>query len=63
MNDLFHKEYKDISVETVELIKRVKEKAEELYALIGSRPESRESSLAKTKLEEAVMWFVKGLCK
>ena len=41
-----------------EAILAIKTKAEELYALI-SPSVSREASLAKTALEESVMWAVK----
>lgn len=39
----------------------LKDKAAELLQLIHQLPESRERSMAHTKLEEAVMWAVKGL--
>lgn len=32
-----------------------------LHGIISQLPASRETSIAKTKLEEAVMWAVKGL--
>lgn len=72
MADVFHKEYGVLSDETKAFIKQIKEKAEELEQLFNKRPgcdpssifpDSRESALAKTKLEESVMWFVKGICK
>lgn len=55
--------YKDLNDNQKAKVAQVKEKGVELYALLGSCPASRESSLAKTKLEEAVMWAVKGITK
>lgn len=42
-------------------VKFVKDKALELWEAIHASGVSREVSLAKTKVEEAVMWVVKGL--
>lgn len=39
----------------------VKDKGQELLDLINSLGAGREYSIAKTKIEEAVMWAVKGL--
>lgn len=33
------------------------------YAIMASVPESREQSLALTKLEEAVMWAIAGVAR
>lgn len=72
MSDVFHKEYGVLADETKAFIRQVKEKAEELDTLFDKRPgcdpssifpDCRESALARTKLEEAIMWFVKGICK
>lgn len=73
--DVFHPVYRELSKEEKELIAKVKEKASELYELfvlvqfpadevvpINGRS-GREVALAKTKLEEAVMWAVKGITK
>jgi ribosomal protein S17 len=63
MNDIFRKKTQYVNEETKHLITKVKEKAEELYGDIVSCGESREISIAKTKLEEAVMWTVKHLTR
>jgi hypothetical protein len=42
-------------------MKRVKEAGNHLHDMIESFGPSRESSLAKTKLEECIMWAVKDL--
>lgn len=39
----------------------VKAGGREFFDLVASMPASREISLAKTKIEEAVMWAVKGI--
>lgn len=77
--DVFHPVYRELSDEEKDLMAQVKSKASELYELFvkvqfpdgdmtpSSAPKStnngREVSLAKTKLEEAVMWAVKGITK
>lgn len=64
-NDIFRREYKPISPEKSELILQVKQKGQELHDLItafesgGTAP--REIDTAKSRLEEAVMWAVKGI--
>lgn len=42
-------------------ISTVKTMAEDLHDFIGRLGPSREFSIAKTKLEEAAMWAVKGI--
>lgn len=59
MSDTFRKQY-HTSVEQDFLIRDIKNAAEDLLDEIERIPSSRETSLAKTKLEEAVMWAVKG---
>lgn len=67
MEDVFRKEYKPLNNPTLSLfILKVKDKAEELYNLLnesGNPDNIREISLAKTNLETAIMWAVKGLTK
>lgn len=62
---IFRKTYRELSDEEKGKLEALKTKAEELYALFGAdangKMPSREMSLAATKLEEAVMWAVKGL--
>ena len=41
----------------------IKKQAEELARAFEDMPQGRETALAFTKLEEAVMWAVKGLTK
>ncbi len=42
-------------------IKIVKQMGNDLYAFMDTLGACREISLAKTKLEEAIMWTVKGI--
>ena len=64
MEDTFRKVYTPISDEQKERVLAIKTKADELLALFGKSEDrsdkSRCAALAKTKLEEAVMWAVKG---
>lgn len=39
----------------------IREKASELEAILLKLPNSKENSLARTKLEECVMWATKAL--
>lgn len=60
----FRPEYKELTQEAKERIVTIKDKAQELLDFIlddngTTQAGSRELSLAKTKLEEAVMWAVK----
>lgn len=55
--------FKELSEDQKTKVDQLKAKGIELHALIGSCPPSREASVAKTKLEEAIMWAVKGVTK
>lgn len=59
--DVFRRGYKELSNEQVRLMFEIKLKAEELYAFYDSIEQTRETTLAKTKLEESVMWAIKSL--
>ena len=63
VNDIFRKDYKSISDDQKNLILEIKTRAEDLYRQyekdVSFSP--REMALAKTKLEESVMWAVKSL--
>ena len=49
-------EYQKPTEEHVAKITEVREKAKELYELLKTLPQSRETSLAITKLEEVMFW-------
>lgn len=60
MSDRFRPLYRVLSQAEQERIDLIKEQAASLCATIESLPESRERAIAITKLEESVMWAVKG---
>lgn len=60
MADVFRTKYVELDESKQTEIDNIKDLAGTLYAMIEARP-CRESSIAKTKLEEAVMWAVKGI--
>ena len=60
MNNVFRTEYKKLDEATQTEIANLKDLAQVMHDLIKSRP-CRESSLAATKLEECIMWAVKGI--
>lgn len=63
---IFRKEYRENTEQEKADIEAVKDKAQELYDLIDKyhNPDTgREAAIAKTKLEESVMWAVKGITK
>ncbi len=57
--DVFRPKYRELKPNEVQQVARIKTIAAELLAAftVGTR----ESALATTKLEEAVMWAVKGV--
>lgn len=61
MSDVFHAEYRELTQEESTAVLAIKEKAAELHGLIEAVGHSRYTSLAKTALEESVMWAVKQL--
>ena len=48
--------YVELTAKAVTQIKRTNYSAEKLLGIISQLPNSREKSLAMTKLEECVMW-------
>lgn len=57
----FRKRYRQLSVSEVALHDKIKDAATALHDLYEQVRPSREVSIGKTKLEESVMWAVKGL--
>lgn len=65
-SDVFRSVYRELSDEEKEFVEHVKVHAGTLYAQIVSAEkvaDPRMSALAKTKLEEAVMWSVKAITR
>lgn len=56
-------EYRTLSAVEERQVKLIKEAGQSFLDLCDSIAASREISLAKTKVEEAVMWAVKGITK
>jgi hypothetical protein len=60
--DTFHDTYKTLSDQDKATVREIKFQANALLMTIAAHvSESREKSIAKTKLEECVMWAVKGI--
>ena len=57
------KTYRELSVDETRLIADIKDHGEWLFKIIDKTGSCRESSIAKTKLEEAVMWAVKAVSR
>jgi len=62
-NNVVRHEYRVLSDDEKEQMKRIKDLGLELIRAIDDQGGSRELSLAKTKTEEAVMWAVKHITK
>lgn len=61
MSNRFRPQYRSLSLDEIAAMTDLKEEAEHLARTIEKLPLSRERATALTKLEEAVMWAVKGL--
>ena len=59
VNNMMRHAYRVLSDAEKANMQAIKDRGLELHDLIGSIGQSRELSLAKTKVEEAVMWPVK----
>lgn len=60
MNDIFRKGVSAVSEYKDNKVQELKSKAEELYILFD-KYDNREMSIAKTNLEQAIMWAVKAI--
>lgn len=61
VNNVMRHEYRVLSDQEKALMQAIKDKGLELHSLLEGIGHSRELSLAKTKVEEAVMWGVKHI--
>ena len=59
--DLFALHKKELTEQQQNNIHKVKEHAQHMLVILSKLRPSRELSLAKTKLEECVMWAVKSI--
>lgn len=57
----FRAVYRSMTSDEIRAIELLKDKAWVLYRAIDGLPPSRYTALAKTKLEESIMWAVKGM--
>lgn len=63
-NNTMRHQYRELTDAEKEAMARIKDMGLAfIYALDECVPPGREQSLAKTKMEEAVMWAVKGLTR
>ena len=61
-NNVMRHEYRILSEQEKLVMKAIKDKGYEfLDILLTKCPAGRETALARTKIEEAVMWAVKGI--
>jgi hypothetical protein len=63
VNNVMRHEYRVLSDEEKALMKDIKDKGLDFVKLCDVVGGSRELSLAKTKMEEAVMWAVKHITR
>lgn len=63
VNNTFRSKYRVLNDEEKALMDEVKDAATVLESFIEKIGPMRETSIAKTKLEEAIMWAIKGLTK
>ena len=62
VNNAVRHQYRVLSDDEKEAMLWIKDQALTMMEFVDARvPKGREASLAKTKIEEAVMWAVKGL--
>lgn len=74
MTNVFRKQYRKLTDQEIATLDKLKDKAQEVYDIISEATRTqeqktsempsvnaREMALAKTKLEESVMWAVKGI--
>ena len=61
VNNVMRHQYRVLSDDEKAAMQKVKDMGLEFHDLLSSLGNSRELSLAKTKVEEAVMWAVKHL--
>lgn len=63
VNNTMRHQYRVLSDEEKTRMQRIKDMGAEFVSYLEQFPRDRESSLAIIKIEEAVMWAVKGITK
>ena len=61
VNNTMRHQYRVLSDEEKKQMQEIKDKGQEFLYLLYKLGGSRETSIAKTKIEEAVMWAVKHI--
>ena len=61
VNNVMRHAYRVLTDDEKQFMQALKDKGLELHEMIDSIGNSRELSLAKTKVEEAIMWAVKHI--
>ena len=61
VNNVMRHEYRVLTDKEKETMQMVKDQGLDLWTMFDGIGQSRELSLAKTKVEEAVMWAIKHL--
>jgi len=61
MSDVFRSVQRELTDAEKATVSKLKDLAGELHELFSASAPGREIAVAKTKLEEAVMWAVKGI--
>ena len=63
--NVFRREWRELTDAEIDAVRTMKDKAGELYSLFvvegESKVDQRAMAVARTKLEEAVMWATKGM--
>lgn len=62
-NNTMRHQYRVLDESEKQQMQDIKDKGLEFYEYLSSLGDTRELSLAKTKIEEAVMWAVKHITK
>lgn len=63
VNNTLRQKYRVLSEEEKMLCDLIRASGDVLLGAIEAAPQGREASLARTKVEEAVMWAIKGVTK
>ena len=63
VNNTLRHNYRVLTDKEKELMNQIKDKGLEFLELVGTMDHTRETALAKTKIEESVMWAVKEITK
>jgi hypothetical protein len=63
VNNVVRHEYRVLTEEEKDQVRTIKERGEFFYNACSDIGDSRELSLAKTRIEEAIMWAVKHITR